>query len=91
MSDTHRPMHPEYERGRQDAFAEAAALADFYAVENFRLGTDTILTDRFLRGERTAAALRDSTTKQAEGAAFSGAAHCAQHIAAAIREKAQRA
>lgn len=71
------------------ALQAAAEIADQYAAENFRLAGDTVLHDPFLRGEHTEAAFEKSQTLQLEGAGHAYAAHCAQHIAAAIRALAE--
>ena len=67
---------------------EFAALADMYATENYRLATDTVLTDPVLTGrDRSAEGFFMAQALQIQGSAFSAAAHCAEDIAGAIRAK----
>lgn len=74
--------------GWMAAREEFAALAGMYATENFRLATDTVLTDPVLTGrDRSPAGFAQARALQIQGAAFSGAAHCAEDIASAIRAK----
>jgi hypothetical protein len=73
----------DYLRGLEDA----AAIADFYATENFRLASDTVLTDPILSGEDRVsdAAWRKSETLMMDGHMHTSMAHAAQNIAEAIR------
>lgn len=68
-----------------DKLEEAAKIADFYAKENFRLATDTILLDPVLRGGSSDKALVVSEDLQMWGCIYSSRAHAAQDIAKAIR------
>lgn len=63
----------------------AAAIADMYEMENFRLATDSILTDPVLRYDRSPEAFAISERLQSDGLIHSSVAHAARNIAAAIR------
>jgi hypothetical protein len=63
----------------------AAKIADMYAKENWRLTSDTILTDPVLRGDMSAEAMEVSKRLQTDGCIHSSMAHAAQNIARAIR------
>lgn len=77
---------PRPETARAEALEEAARIADFYAVENFRLAGDTILTDPVLRDhDVSASAIALSDDLQTSGCIHASMAHAAQNIAAAIR------
>ena len=76
------------ETTRRDGLEEAARIADFYAVENFRLASDIILTDPILSGRGGPnAAMATFARLQSQGHMHASMAHAAQHIAAAIRER----
>ena len=76
-------MSAEFRRGL-DA---AAAVADLYASENFRMASDTVLLDPVLRGNASSAALARSDALQDAGQRHAELAHLAQQIAAAIRAR----
>lgn len=83
-------LRASQEREAQAVAAEreaCAKIADFYQEELFRMATDTILTDRTLRGDFSDEALQQAEVKQIQGCAFSGAAHSAGDIATAIRAR----
>ena len=59
-----------------------------WETEDFRLASDTILTDQFLSGkQRTQAAFDKSMALADEGAHFAARTHSAKDIAAAIRQR----
>lgn len=72
-------------KSREEVIEAAACIADTYSEESFRLAGDTVLHDPFLRGDHTEEAYAKSTTLQLEGAGHAYSAHCAKHIAEAIR------
>lgn len=75
-------MRNEYERGLKDA----AAIADAFAVENFRLASDSILTDPVLsRYDVSPEGLALSEQCRTAGTIHSSMAHAAQNIAVFIR------
>ena len=76
-------MSAEFRRGLE----AAAAVADLYASENFRMASDTVLLDPVLRGNSSSAALARSDALQDAGQRHAELAHLAQHIAAAIRAR----
>jgi hypothetical protein len=72
----------EFRRGIE----AAAAIADIYEVENFRLCTDTILTDPVLNGtDCSPDGCAVSERLQSDAIIHSSMAHAARNIAEAIR------
>lgn len=69
----------DFERGVR----AVVAICDAWAEENFRMAGDTVLTDPFLRGDRSEAAWDKSQELQLYGAGHAFAAHASQNIAKA--------
>lgn len=73
---------PDYLRAIEDA----AEMADLWAIENFRLASDTIHLDPVLSGRAaTVAAMAESEQLTLDGALYAARAHAAQDVARAIR------
>lgn len=79
-----QPETTEFQRGLE----AAAAIADLYETENFRLASDTILTDPVLKHDLSPEAFIISEGLQLEGHMHASMAHAARNIAVAIRETA---
>lgn len=81
-------IHASREEGRRAGMMEAAQIARFYEVENFRLASDTILIDPILSGS-DASAVDLSDDLQVQGCVHASMAHAAKNIARAIEAKAK--